>query len=859
MSSNHPPISIPELHISEDSSPSRIPTPTPAETQRARRKALFEVQVDCPHRDEPGKKRRNLIVNIDGTLNQFRNNKTNIFELYSRIIQVGGDVKQLVFYDNGIGTFARPLFRSFDYWKQVIYDYIGSFIGRDIELIIHAAYGWLSENYEPGDRIFLFGFSRGAYQVRVIAGMIEIVGLLQKGNEKQIPFAYELYTVLTAKTRTSILTKVSNSTSQNKQFQPQPSESEEEKLRVWDTVPSIGVLYSQPFPEMVSGMAHVCHFRHALALDECGVKFQPEYANGGLGPIKGSPGDVKEVWFKGTHSDIGGGNEENEDPNNFSDSLRWMIFEAQSCRLLFKPYNGNWVTVDPKESLTWAWMLLEFTPFGVLAYMKKHSLTWWPHRGQPRKIQPGQLIHQSVFTPSALDTNAERELDALSKVIPFSPPPSRSYTPKALLVPSLEVSNWEDLFAVFSFAPRLPIIEQDPFENASHTLNSLSHACDILESGTGDKSHTLNIIAAAIQTLQSFLGNSTRLSSLLEVPNVDKTLLKVMSAALVANARPGQHPFPISTHLRPKFADVYKWGSSFLATTYRDDFFRALQPFALMGNLQIHVSILNVAFSTLDPRRPVFTASSHAKTLVLIWDGSTQPPRETANAPGPYPTISRNGSHIAVVGVKDVSILPSVIKCTDTENPNESGNISSLCISDDHQTLATGHWKGWAKLWRREGDQWKVSKSLEARGNPIESLAFSRDASHLPFTMDLGPTKVWSFDDRDPALIELKDSHENSISLVWSFSGEWIVAGTVHGRVKIWNSNLERSRTLLRAMTVRFGVSPSATMIKYLRQEIDTDEWVASIAFSPGGKQLLSGGCKGRLCLWDVDMGDDET
>ena len=71
-----------------------------------------------------------------------------------------------------------------------------------------------------------------------------------------------------------------------------------------DTVSSIGVLRGQSLPETVTGMGHVCAFRHALALDEKRVKFQPEYVNGGLGPLPGDTGNVKEVWFPGTHSDM---------------------------------------------------------------------------------------------------------------------------------------------------------------------------------------------------------------------------------------------------------------------------------------------------------------------------------------------------------------------------------------------------------------------------------------------------------------------------------------------------------------------------------------------------------------------------
>ncbi|KAJ8486861.1 hypothetical protein ONZ45_g14526 [Pleurotus djamor] len=231
MSSKH--TTMPSLRTREDTNPPRLAKPTAEDTKPSIRAAMF----GCPHHDVVGKRRgRNLIVNIDGTSNQFSVN-------VDRIIKIGGDVEQLVFYNSGIGTYARPSFRSFSYWKQVIYNHIDTAITWNFEKIIHAAYKWLSENYKPGNRIFLFGFSRGAYQVRMIAGMIEKVGLLHKGNENQIPFASELYTALTAQSRgaTAIPTSTeaaqvphdhmkSKLVSNDVQSQPQASESEEEKL-----------------------------------------------------------------------------------------------------------------------------------------------------------------------------------------------------------------------------------------------------------------------------------------------------------------------------------------------------------------------------------------------------------------------------------------------------------------------------------------------------------------------------------------------------------------------------------------------------------------------------------------------------
>ncbi|KAJ8483393.1 hypothetical protein ONZ45_g14619 [Pleurotus djamor] len=776
MSSKQSP--MPSLRAREDANPPRLPQPTAEDTKPDIRAAMF----GCPHHDIMGQRRgRNLIVNIDGTSNQFSVNSTNVVELFSRIIKIGGEVEQL----------------------QVIYNHIDTAIAWNFEKIIHAAYKWLSENYQPGDRIFLFGFSRGAYQVRVIAGMIEKVGLLHKGNENQIPFAYELYTALKAHTRASTATppstQASDSASNDSQQQPQASESEEEKLcrsfkrslchkdvkvhfvGVWDTVSSIGIFRGQSFPETVSGMGHVCHFRHALALDERRAKFQPEYVNGGLGPIEGSNrGDVKEVWFKGTHSDIGGGNTKNENLNNFTDSLRWMTYEAQFWGLYIEPYKGNWIPVTPKESLTWFWLPLEYIPFGSLSYETQDGLTWRPHRGRPRIIQPGQLIHQSVFAKAVTESEPSEDGPIVRLSIPGTFPeaidetddaadsdpsdaPSKpeKYRPKAVFHSSLQ-HDWEQMFSTFADSGNLPIIEQDPFENASHILTSLSHACDILSTEQGDKERALNTISVDIQTLQSFLDHDTRRASLLEVPNADETLLKVMSAAvrlhsfatapeakltltrLLASASPTQYPLPITSDLRPTFAEVYKWGASILLTTHRNDFFRALQPFACLSCYQQGYNastIQSVAFSRLT--NIIFTSLPHFGQTTSTWigDGTAQPPKEILKVQGDGSTISHNVSHIAVGDEKDVTIIdtttqsPSTTRYTDDEDPSDSGNIWSLCFSTDNHTLATGHENGWIKLWRREAGQWEVVKRLEGGDSEVYRLAFSRDGSQLAFNV----------------------------------------------------------------------------------------------------------------------------
>ncbi|KIP01096.1 hypothetical protein PHLGIDRAFT_123673 [Phlebiopsis gigantea 11061_1 CR5-6] len=171
---------------------SSTPVAEPTATGDSTFNCFCDVDPLSSEQDEP---RRNLVVCIDGTANQFGLKNTNVVELYSRLEKSD---KQLTYYDSGIGTFVEdPNF--FTRVKQKLEHGIDMAIAIHLKDITLGAYQWLSENYQRGDRIYLFGFSRGAYQVRIIAGMIETVGLLHKGNNKQIPFAYQLYAANTTR------------------------------------------------------------------------------------------------------------------------------------------------------------------------------------------------------------------------------------------------------------------------------------------------------------------------------------------------------------------------------------------------------------------------------------------------------------------------------------------------------------------------------------------------------------------------------------------------------------------------------------------------------------------------------------
>ncbi|KAF8597365.1 hypothetical protein BDV93DRAFT_417232, partial [Ceratobasidium sp. AG-I] len=291
---------------------------------------------------------RKLIVCIDGTSNQYSEKNTNVIELYSHIEKSS---TQLTYYNSGIGTYAKPSWQSISHWKQVVYNLVDLAIAWNLERVIIGAYRWLSDNYQEGDEIFLFGFSRGAYQVRALAGMIERVGLIYAGNQEQIPFAYELY----AQSRTDDESKVS-------MFKQTFSRDDVrvQFLGVWDTVSSVGLFRGRLLP-LTDSCNHVVRFRHALALDERRVKFLPEYAiQVDVKPKEDT--DVKEVWFAGTHSDM---------YVVFPwQPLTWMVQEAEEAGLKMDAQAIRYGidNADINESLGTIWWLFEMMPFSRPTY-----------------------------------------------------------------------------------------------------------------------------------------------------------------------------------------------------------------------------------------------------------------------------------------------------------------------------------------------------------------------------------------------------------------------------------------------------------------------------------------------------------
>ncbi|KIK95043.1 hypothetical protein PAXRUDRAFT_411019 [Paxillus rubicundulus Ve08.2h10] len=284
---------------------------------------------------------------------------TNVVELYS---QIKKSDDQLTYYCSGIGTLAKPSWKSWSYLKRRLASYADQAIAWNLDHVLLAAYKWLANSYKDGDQIFLFGFSRGAYQVRILAAMIHEVGLILPGNDEQIPFAFETYCALGGDGNRELADMFKKTFSRK--------DVRVHFVGVWDTVSSVGFLRNKPFPSTTTGKEHICFFRHALALDERRVKFLPEYVYGGQ--TESAYGKVKEVWFAGSHSDVGGGNTPNVDLRSGNISLLWMRKEADMAGLELEEPEITWLMKDLNntsvESLTGLWWLAEVFPLKRLKY-----------------------------------------------------------------------------------------------------------------------------------------------------------------------------------------------------------------------------------------------------------------------------------------------------------------------------------------------------------------------------------------------------------------------------------------------------------------------------------------------------------
>lgn len=328
---------------------------------------------------------KNIVICCDGTDNKLTiNENTNVIHLYSCLEKSSS---QITYYHPGVGTLAPEGVKG-----RIIRNYLkfkDKLFAKSLENNVKSAYLFLMNHYEEGDYIYLFGFSRGAYTVRMLSGMIQLFGLLHKGNEDNLKYALEIYSNDKNLFKLSASFKSKFSRTVSIHF-----------MGIWDTVVAAGGflnLYTS-FPYS-SNLGNVNTIRHAIAIDERRKHY--DYYK-----VSAAHLDCKEVFFAGVHSDIGGSYTE-EGLSRLA--LEWMLGEATVAglkvheKLVDKLLYGNKRSQQPDllapvhNSLTWDFRLADFIP--RLRYSSENwfntrfDFRLWPLR----EIPSNAMIHESVF------------------------------------------------------------------------------------------------------------------------------------------------------------------------------------------------------------------------------------------------------------------------------------------------------------------------------------------------------------------------------------------------------------------------------------------------------------------------------
>lgn len=275
---------------------------------------------------------KRIAIFADGTwCSPERGEATNVLLMARGVKPTANGIDQIAFYDWGIGTDGKTI--------------SGGLSGDGINKNIMDCYRFIVHNYEIGDELYFFGFSRGAYTVRSLAGFIRNCGILHSQYAAKIPEAFKLYRKRTKATHPHGETAVA--------FRKNYAVADTSPIHfigVLDTVGALGIpvpfwgtlaeeeyLFHDTEPSSI-----IEHARHAVSIDEDRVDFKPT-----LWDAKATV-DLQEVWFAGTHSDVGGGYKQHD----LSDCAnQWMLKEATTFGLEFEDHLLDALHPNPEGKL----------------------------------------------------------------------------------------------------------------------------------------------------------------------------------------------------------------------------------------------------------------------------------------------------------------------------------------------------------------------------------------------------------------------------------------------------------------------------------------------------------------------------
>jgi uncharacterized protein (DUF2235 family) len=282
---------------------------------------------------------KKLALFLDGTWNSI-DSSTNVRRLFESVLPTGRDgAAQKSYYDIGVGAAAG------EKWRGTL--------GYGLSTNVLEAYAWLVEQYEENDEIYIFGFSRGAYTARSVAGVIATCGLLRRGAPLSVEDVYERYRQGDA---VRPIWKIDYAKSQGQAVTPEEERMLANARRVpvkmigvWDTVGALGIPFgnspisAQRFRFHNADLSKLYeHAYHAMAIDENRKAFKPTLwtrfrkaaPDPGGRPATAAGQKVEQRWFVGAHSNVGGGiagSDMSQRP------LAWMRGKAERAGLAFSP------------------------------------------------------------------------------------------------------------------------------------------------------------------------------------------------------------------------------------------------------------------------------------------------------------------------------------------------------------------------------------------------------------------------------------------------------------------------------------------------------------------------------------------
>jgi uncharacterized protein (DUF2235 family) len=267
---------------------------------------------------------KKIILCADGTWNTPHGPResaedTNVRKIYCLL---SDGPSQLKYYDSGVGTNGTPFEHFF-----------GGALGDGLFQKIQDGYEFLSYVWDPGDELYIFGFSRGAYTARSLAGMIAFFGVPNENLDNQtVNRIFNAYRLTDRAERLAAKAELAT--------EYRLTDVRVRMLGVWDTVGALGIpghlfsIFDQAKYGFLDTTLNPCieNAYHAVSIDERRSSFMPTLWTSPDGTPRDNDAQLQQVWFPGVHCDVGGSYSENQLSNI---TMRWMVDNAKACGLVF--------------------------------------------------------------------------------------------------------------------------------------------------------------------------------------------------------------------------------------------------------------------------------------------------------------------------------------------------------------------------------------------------------------------------------------------------------------------------------------------------------------------------------------------